>query len=101
MPAYLIADVEWTDRSEYEHYLKLALPALHQHGGRYLVRGSDSQREVVEGDWPMPHITVIEFPSYEQARAFWDSDGNRAARPIRERGARSHIMLIDGVTAQP
>jgi uncharacterized protein (DUF1330 family) len=97
----LIAEVEWIDKSEQEQYRNLAVPALIHYGGRYLVRGEHARHEILEGDWSPERLVVIEFPSFEQAKEFWDSEANRAARPIRERGARSRVMFVDGVTAQP
>lgn len=101
MPAYVIADIESTDESEYHEYIKLARPTILQRGGRFLTRGLQGQRESLQGGWLPQRIVVLEFPSYDQAKQWWESEEYRAARVIRERCARSRILLVDGATSQP
>ena len=95
MSAYVIVDIEITDPVRYEEYRRLAAPTVTAHGGRYLVRGGGV--EMLEGDRTPHRVVVLEFPSVERARAWWDSADYRPARAIRQASARTDMMLVAGV----
>ena len=69
MPAYLISDITLRDSNAFEVYRTRAAEAIHQYGGRYLARLGEVQ--VLEGDWNPKMVVVAEFPSLEQARAWY------------------------------
>jgi uncharacterized protein (DUF1330 family) len=95
MPAYVIVDIDITDPARYDEYKRLAAPTVTAHGGRYLARGGAV--EVLEGD-PAPHrVVVLEFPSMERARQWWESADYRPARTIRQACARTEMLLVAGV----
>ena len=68
------------------------------HGGEYLVRGG--RHEALEGDWQPHRVAVLRFPSFEQAKAFYDSEMYRLARAKRD-GATEffNLILVEGVAA--
>lgn len=95
MAAYVIVDIEVTDPIEYEEYKRLAAPTVAAHGGRYVVRGGAA--EVLEGDW-LPHrLVVLEFESVERARQWWASPEYAAARVVRQRTARTTMVVVAGM----
>ncbi len=96
MSAYVIADIEVLDPVAYEEYKRLAGPTPAQFGGRYIVRGAPVQ--IVEGTWSPRRLVVLEFPSLEQARAWYESEEYSRARAIRHQAARSHLIFVEGVT---
>lgn len=95
MAAYLIAEIDVHDPSGYEEYRRLAGATLTAFGGRFLVRGGDS--ETIEGDWSPRRLVVIEFPSAERARAWWASPDYSVARAIRQRTATTRMVVAEGV----
>ena len=95
MPAYVIADIDVDDAQKFEEYKKLAPPSSTPFGARYLVRGGTV--EGLEGSWMPKRFVVIEFPSLEQARAWWNSPAYTAARNIRQACAKSNFILVEGV----
>ena len=95
MVAYIIAEAEITDPAKYEGYKKLTPGAIAAHGGRFVARGG--RTEALEGDWRPKRIVLIEFPSYERAKAFYDSPEYLAARKAREGAATFDLILVDGV----
>ena len=95
MAAYLLVDIKVTDPVKYEVYKRLGQESIERHGGRYLVRGGKS--DVLEGQWLPNRLVVVEFPTYEQARAFYDSNDYRAARAAREGAAQMNMVLVGGV----
>jgi uncharacterized protein (DUF1330 family) len=95
MPAYIIANMTVTKPEAYEGYRALAAPAVAKHGGRFLVRGG--KNEVLEGAFPASRVVVVEFETYEKARAFYDSPEYRAAREKRIGAADFNMLVVEGV----
>ena len=95
MVAYVIADIDVTDPEKYEVYKQLAPPAIAKHGGRYLARGG--HMAVLEGSWKPGRVVVLEFPSLDQAKAFYASVEYTAARRARANAAKMNIVVVEGV----
>lgn len=96
MPAaYLVAEIDVTDPVAYEEYRKQAPAAIAKYGGRYLVRGG--KVETQEGGWAPSRFVIVEFPSMEQARRFYESDDYAAALAIRKRASKSKLILAEGL----
>ena len=95
MAAYLIADVEVVDPAGYDEYRKGVSATIAEHGGRYLARGGAT--EVLEGDWTPQRLVVLEFPSMAELKAWYASSGYRPLRELRQRTARSRLLVIEGV----
>jgi uncharacterized protein (DUF1330 family) len=95
MPAYLIADIEITDPLGYDEYKKRVPAVIAAHGGRYLARGGAS--EVLEGTWRPKRSAIIEFPTLASMKAFWESPEYQPLREIRERSAKSNLVVIEGL----
>lgn len=99
MPAaYLIVDMQISDLAQYKQYMAEAPAAVAAFGGEYLVRGG--KFETLEGDWQPARVAMLRFPSYDQAKAFYDAEQYRAARAKRE-GATTffNMVLVEGVAA--
>lgn len=100
MAAYLIARVEVRDPGYIEEYRAGTAPLIARHGGRSLVgavRGTPDM-EGLEGDAPLPTaIFVIEFPSMAEARAFYQDPDYAPMIALRQSGADSDIVLVQGL----
>jgi uncharacterized protein (DUF1330 family) len=94
MPAYIVVDCEVTDPVRYEAYKRLAQAAIEKYGGRYIVRGGETN--VLEGEWQPRRIVVVEFPSPSAIERFYDSPEYRAARSAREGAARMNMISVAG-----
>lgn len=99
MPAYMIARVDLRDPSYIEEYRSKTGPLIEKHGGRVLagaVRGADSL-ESLEGGVPLPTVMfVIEFPTMDKARAFYSDPDYAPMIALRQSGADSEIVLVNG-----
>jgi uncharacterized protein (DUF1330 family) len=93
--AYIIADVEVLEPNEYESYKRGAAASAEKFGGRYIVRGG--KVALLEGDWKTNRFVIIEFPSVEKAREWFESEEYQQAAAIRHRTARSKLILVEGV----
>ncbi len=92
---YLFAEVEVTDPAGYDEYRKLVGATVDAFGGRFLVRGGDPVR--LEGDRPSHRMVVLEFDSPERARDWYHSKQYQDVLPLRQRAARTHAFLLNGV----
>jgi uncharacterized protein (DUF1330 family) len=97
MAAYVVVQIAVEDPIAYEEYKALAPPSIAAYGGRYVVRGGRS--EVLEGSWQPSRLVVLEFPTADRARAWWGSAEYAPAKAIRQRCARSEMLLIEGHAA--
>jgi uncharacterized protein (DUF1330 family) len=88
---YVVVNVEVLDAEAYRAY-QLQVPAtVERHAGRFIIRGG--QAETLEGT-PPHRLVVIEFPSVEQARAWYDSPEYQAILPIRAAHSRIGFFSI-------
>ena len=99
MAAYIVVHVDVHDPVRYETYKAMAPASIRQYGGRYLTRGGAV--EVLEGDWTPKRLVILEFPSMEQAKAFWDSPEYAEAKALRMATATSEVVLMEGLDQQP
>ncbi len=97
-PAYIIVDMKVSNPEQYKQYMAAAPAAVAAAGGEYLVRGG--KFEVLEGQWQPARIAMLRFPSFDQAKAFYDAEMYRAARAQRA-GATEffNMVLVEGVAA--
>lgn len=90
---YIIAHITVRDPEAYKEYVVRDTPILEGLGGRFIVRGGQS--EAVEGTLLDRHV-VIEFPTYEAAlKAYHDPEYQEVAA-IRRRTADSVIVVVEG-----
>ncbi len=90
---YVIARVDILDPEAYARYAAAATKAIAAHGGRALARGG--RHEALEGEARARNV-VLEFDSYDAARAYYDSDEYQAARALREGAAEIEMVLVEG-----
>ena len=64
------------------------------HGGRFIVRGGEVA--ALEGDAPSGRVVVIEFPSLDAARAFYESPEYKELIPIRQSASSARFFLVEG-----
>jgi uncharacterized protein (DUF1330 family) len=94
MPAYVVVQISIHDPLRYEEYMKIAPPSIAAYGGRYIVRGGQS--EVLEGSWQPRRLVVLEFSSVDRARSWWHSPEYASAKALRQRCADTEMLLIQG-----
>ena len=95
MAAYVIAFLDVTDPQAFEEYRRAAGPTFAPYGGKPVV--IDGRFEVLEGMIHPRSIVVIEFESYERAKAWYAAEYARTI-PMRQRAAESSLILVEGRT---
>jgi len=94
MPAYVIVEVTIHNHKEYEEYKKLTPGSIMAYGGKFVIRGAKT--ESLEGDWNPERIVVLEFPTIERAREWYNSKEYAPAKTIRHENATSKMILVGG-----
>jgi len=95
MPAYVVVSIEVHDPERYAEYIERAPATVTNHGGRYLVR--NGEREALEGEWDLKRFVILEFPTYEAAKGWYESEDYAPVTAIRHATATSRMTLIEGV----
>lgn len=95
MPAYFVAMREAvTDPEEMKAYQPKARESLA--GKDFAMRAYHGRTRVCEGD-PIESVVIIEFPTYEQAEAWYDSPQYQDAIQHRLRGAKFRTFITETV----
>jgi uncharacterized protein (DUF1330 family) len=95
VPALVIANITIVDPVRYEDYRRMVPATLVPFGGRFVVRGG--QTEVLEGEWRPSRLVLLEFPSVERARAWWNSPEYAEARALRQATSTGTLIILEGV----
>lgn len=91
---YVVVNVHVKDADHYPEYARLARDTVAKFGGRYLVRGATPI--IAEGAPALERFVILEFPSLEQARRWYDSDEYRPVRALHHTYADTDLFLIEG-----
>jgi uncharacterized protein (DUF1330 family) len=95
MPAYLVAEVEVTNRAGFEPYGAAAGATVTQYGGRFLVRGGAT--ELIEGG-PAPKTVVVEFPDAAALKRWYGSPEYQKILPRRLDSSTGRLFIVEGVS---
>ncbi|MDQ2863137.1 MAG: DUF1330 domain-containing protein [Bacteroidota bacterium] len=95
MPAYIIVDVKIYNSIAYDEYKKLTPASIAAYKGKFIARGGAT--ETLEGDWDPGRVVILEFPSKEQAKQWWNSTEYASARQIRQGAAITKMILVEGI----
>jgi uncharacterized protein (DUF1330 family) len=93
---YMIFELEITDPGAWAEYRRVAGPLMDAAGARLVVRGD--RIEPLEGGWNPASISIVEFPSFEAARAYYHSEAYQATLPLREKASRGRGILVGSDT---
>ena len=96
MAAYVLGHLKMKDPSWVEKYRATVPSIVARHGGKYLVRGG--KMEILEGNAPLPtSFVVLEFPSMEKARAFYNDPEYGPYIKLRQAGSDLEMVLVEGL----
>jgi uncharacterized protein (DUF1330 family) len=98
MAAYFVVDIDVHDPAGMSEYRARVPSTVQKYGGKYLVRGG--KWECLEGDWKPRGVVVLEFPSVEQAKRWYESEEYRDLKAARRRASTANIILVEGVESK-
>jgi uncharacterized protein (DUF1330 family) len=95
MPAYVVITKTRTrNQSELDLYAKQATGFMTGHSATYLARfGACEAKEgaSVEG------VAILQFPTFEEARAWYESPAYQDASQHRFRGGDYNVVIVEGL----
>lgn len=95
MKYYSVAEMNITDRAWIRDYVQNVTRMVEKRGGRYLARTNNMER--LEGRRANPHVfLIIEWPSEEAAKAFYESEEYRPYLRSRLAGSNGEFVLVAG-----
>tara|TARA_B100000287_G_C19988591_1_gene525544 strand:+ start:224 stop:511 length:288 start_codon:yes stop_codon:yes gene_type:complete len=83
-----------TSQEKLKEYAIKARAAVEKHKGKFLIRGGKSKSN--EGE-KSPRTVVIEFPSYDEANAFYQSKEYQEAHIILKDHAERQFQIVEGI----
>ena len=96
MPVYLVARGRIADQAMHDEYVERAIPTMPADAR---VVSVDLASEVVEGDSADARTVIIEFPSREAFRAWYDSPAYQEVLPLRLSSVPGSLAVVDGYVA--
>jgi uncharacterized protein (DUF1330 family) len=95
MAAFVIFIREKTrDQAEMDAYTPKAAASLAGHP--ITIHAAYGRQEVLEGP-EVEGVVIVSFPSFEDAKAWYESPAYREAREHRFRGADYRAVIVEGV----
>ena len=94
MPAYVLAEIEITNPEGYKEYTTHVPATIAKYGGRFVVRGGKAT--ALEGEWPERRRVLIEFPSVDAARKWFDSPEYEKPKAMRQAASKGRLLLMEG-----
>ena len=82
-----------TNRDKLKEYAVKARAAVEKYKGKFLVRGGKTTTNEGEAS---PRTVVIEFPTYEEANLFYNSNEYQEAHDILKGHAVRHHQTVEG-----
>ncbi len=94
MKAFVVVEISITDPELYEEYKKLTPATIAAYDGKFVVRGAKT--ESLEGDWNPQRLVMLEFPSVDRAKEWWNSQEYSKAKAIRQQAATTKMLVVEG-----
>ena len=92
--AYMIGQIDVTSPQPYGEYAKLSPAIIAKFGGRFIARAG--RTVTLEGTPARSRVVIVEYPSFEQAQAFFSSPEYQKAKKLREGAANAQFIVVEG-----
>ncbi|MCA1668230.1 MAG: DUF1330 domain-containing protein [Thermomicrobia bacterium] len=95
MAAYLIAGVKSiSDQAGFEEYRRRVGATMEPYGARYFAAAPPEGKE---GNWSAMVTAIIEFPSLEALKEWYDCAAYQELKQLRQRSADVDVVFVEGV----
>ena len=95
MTAYIIVQINITNKEPYKEYLNKVTSIVKKYGGEYIIRGG--KYKTMLGKWNFERTVVIKFPSYNKALEWYNSKEYEPIKKIREENSLGNAIIIEGL----
>jgi uncharacterized protein (DUF1330 family) len=84
------------DRERLGEYLRLSQHTLEPYGGVFHVQAGAV--EVIEGDWDPSVVVVVEFPSMEKAKQWYESADYAPALQVKPDALERNMIVVEALS---
>ena len=95
MAAFVVVQESIENETVFNQYRAKAPATIEAYGGKFLARGGNL--EVMEGKLPHERLVIIEFPTRQDAIAWYNSSEYQEILPMRLSSSKGIFALVDGV----
>ncbi len=95
MAHYIIAQIDIQDREKYAQYEAGFMDVFTSYKGKLL--SVDENVSLLEGKWPATRTVLIEFPSKEEALAWYESEEYQSLAKHRFAASSADIVIVSGI----
>ena len=95
MAHYIIAQIDIQDREKYAQYEAGFMDVFTSYKGKLL--SVDENVSLLEGKWPATRTVLIEFPSKEEALAWYESEEYQSLAKHRFAASSTDIVIVSGI----
>ncbi|MDH5737654.1 MAG: DUF1330 domain-containing protein [Gammaproteobacteria bacterium] len=95
MSVYVIAQIQIHDRDKYSEYEAGFMEIFASYNGKLL--SVEESPQVLEGDWSFTRTVLLQFPTGEEAGAWYYSDEYQALAQHRFAASGANIALINAL----
>ncbi|MGI9524555.1 MAG: DUF1330 domain-containing protein [Hyphomicrobiaceae bacterium] len=92
---YFVAHLNVHDSDTFAKYREKVSAIVGQYGGIYVVRGG--MMEIAEGEELPPRTVILEFPSFSQVKAWYNSPEYQAILGLRLASATGSAQFVEGL----
>ncbi|MFK4447919.1 uncharacterized protein (DUF1330 family) [Caballeronia udeis] len=95
MTAFVVVQESIENEAVFNQYRAKAPATIEAYGGKFLARGGNL--EVMEGELPHKRLVIIEFPTRQDAIAWYNSAEYQEILPTRLSSSKGIFAVVDGV----
>ena len=95
MAHYIIAQIDIQDREKYAQYEAGFMDVFTSYKGKLL--SVDENVSLLEGQWPATRTVLIEFPSKEEALAWYESEEYQSLAKHRFAASSADFVIVSGI----
>jgi uncharacterized protein (DUF1330 family) len=95
MAAFVVVQESIENEAVFNQYRTKAPATIEAYGGKFLARGGNL--EVMEGELPYKRLVIIEFPTRQDAIAWYNSSEYQEILPMRLSSSKGIFAVVDGV----
>ena len=99
MTTYAIARITIQDRERYGQYEAGFMEIFERYEGRVL--SVDEAPDLLEGSWDVTRTVLLEFPSTEAAKAWYESEEYQSIAQHRFDSSQGDVVLVQGLEGPP
>ena len=95
MAAFVVVQESIENEAVFNQYRAKVPATIEAYGGKFLARGGNL--DVMEGELPYKRLVIIEFPTRQDAIAWYNSSEYQEILPMRLSSSKGIFAVVDGV----